>query len=67
MIKFKAKIKDSNIWFEGTSLIKHDKNYIIMKGDMKWVSNTKWDSADNDWDVIDISTLIIETQDGGNQ
>lgn len=67
MIKFKAKIKDSNIWFEGTSLIKHDKNYIIMKGDMKWISNTKWDSADNDWDVIDISTLIIETQDGGNQ
>ena len=67
MIKFKAKIKDSNIWFEGKSLIKHDKNYIIMKGDMKWVSNTKWDSADNDWDVIDISTLIIETQDGGNQ
>lgn len=60
MITFKAKIKDSKIWFEGTSLIKHGENYIIMKGDMEWVSNTKWDSADNDWEVIDISTLIIE-------
>jgi hypothetical protein len=64
MITFKAKIKDSKIWFDGTSLIKHDENYIIMKGDMEWVSNTKWDSADNDWDVIDISTLIIETKEG---
>ena len=67
MIKFKAKIKDSTIWFEGTTLIKHDTNYIIMKGDMVWVNNEKWDSGNSDWDVIDISSLIIEHTEVTNE
>jgi hypothetical protein len=67
MITFKAKIKDSEEWIEGNSLVFETSmyEYIIFKEGMHWIDGREWEAKG--WDVIDMSTLIIETQDGGSK
>ena len=64
MIKFKAKIKDKEAWFEGTSLIDTSMGWVIVDGGMEWYDGNEWTDAGSDWSIIDIETLIIKQ--GGN-
>ena len=66
MRKFKAKIKDSEEWIEGNSVVFETSmyEYIIVKYGMDLSKDGGvWTAGD--WDVIDIETLIIEQ--GGNK
>jgi hypothetical protein len=60
MIKFKAKIINSDKWLEGTSLIETSFGYVIMKGRMEWHDGSEWTSENSYFNYIDIETLIIE-------
>jgi hypothetical protein len=60
MIKFKAKITNSDEWFEGTSLIETSYGYAIIKGGMEWYDGSEWSSGNSSFNYIDIETLIIE-------
>jgi hypothetical protein len=60
MIKFKAKIKDSEAWFEGTSLIDTSMGWVILDGGMEWIDSNEWSDGYSTWSIIDIETLIIE-------
>ena len=60
MIKFKAKIANSDEWFEGVSLIETSDGYVIMKGKMEWYDGSEWSSGNSRFKFIDIKTLIIE-------
>jgi len=62
MIKFKAKIKSSEEWFEGTSLVETSGGYVIVKGGMEWYDGSEWSTGISNWVYIDIETLIIEKQ-----
>jgi hypothetical protein len=62
MIKFKAKtkLKDTNVWIEGNSLVFEGSmnEYVIFKDGIDWIDGSEWNAGD--WEVIDIETLIIE-------
>ena len=62
MIKFKAKIKDSEEWIEGNSVVFETSmnEYIIVKYGMYWVDGGEWTCSD--WNIIDIETLVTEKQ-----
>ena len=60
MIKFKAKITNSDEWFEGTSLIKTSEEYAIIKEGMEWYDGSEWSSGSSSFNFIDIETLVIE-------
>ena len=65
MVKFKAKIKNTDKWIEGGSLIETSGGYIIVDGGMEWYDVDEWSSGGSDFNFIDIETLIIEQ--GGNK
>ena len=60
MIKFKAKITNSDKWIKGGSLIETSGGYIIVNGGMEWYDGSEWSSGGSDFNFIDIETLIIE-------
>jgi hypothetical protein len=60
MIKFKAKKAHSGQWIEGTSLVETSGGYVIVTGGMEWYDGSEWSTGINDWEYIDIETLIIE-------
>ena len=62
MIKFKAKITNSDKWIEGGSLIETSGGYIIVNGGMEWYDGSEWSSGNSDFNYIDIETLIIEQE-----
>jgi len=60
MIKFRAKIKDREAWFEGTSLIDTSMGWVIVDGGMEWIDSNEWSDGYSTWSIIDIETLIVE-------
>ena len=59
MIIFKAKILNSDQWFEGSSLIETSGGYVILKGGMEWIDGREWSDENHNWNYIDFKTLLI--------
>jgi len=60
MVKFKAKIRNTKHWFEGTSLIDTSMGWVIVDGGLEWIDGGEWTDVGSDWSIIDIETLTIE-------
>ena len=59
---FKAKIKDSNEWIEGSSLIKEEStgDYVIARdGCIYWIDSWEWNFRESDWEFVDSDTIEI--------
>jgi hypothetical protein len=59
MITFKAKIKDREEWFEGTSLIDTSMGWVLVDGGMEWIDSNEWSDGYSIWEIINIETLIV--------
>jgi hypothetical protein len=65
MIKFKAKIKNTQEWFEGMGCVFEIslKQWIIIKEGIYWCDGSEFNCGN--WRIVDIETLIIDQ--GGNK
>lgn len=60
-MKFRAKIKGTNEWIEGNSLVEESLSgdYVIMTDGISWVDGFEWSVSTKNWEYIDIETLEI--------
>lgn len=59
MIQFKAKIKNSNEYITGSSLIKHDDGVevYVITNEIQWIDGSEWNCRN--FEFIDITTLEV--------
>jgi hypothetical protein len=67
MIKFKAKIKDSEEWIEGYGCVFETSmnEWVIFKEGIHWCDCTEW--CCGSWEKINIETIIIEKEVNNEQ